>query len=718
MNRTYPTSNQHRSIWLELLITLLGVIGVILFLSFYDRALPSAAIDLKYSREQISQLAESQLREFGFSPEGYQFALSFNEDNMASFYLQRKLGVEQTNTRLANEKWPLHYWTARWYKPLEKEEFYLSFSPQGEFLGFSHIIAENTPGASIPIEQAQVTAEKFLVENSNWVAADWERVEASSEAMSAGRVDHTFTWKSKQFSAGESELRYSVTVQGDQVGNLSYWIKIPETFRRDFYAERDRAGFIDSIATILGMGGFLMVAIAGVAITRPDAQRILRPALLSAVVSLAASLNFIPLYRAYYSTTQDYTLYWVMAVIGALFSAFFYFAQVFIGWGGGQGISKLVWQAQDRILARGPNRWVEFSRSAWRGLMLGGFNLGYVVMFYLFATYVLGWWSPVTAEYSNAYATPFPFLLAFEVGLNAALTEELLFRLIGISFFLWMFPKQRWLAVVIPGVLWAFAHASYVSYPIYARGIELTIHAIIMGVIFLKFDLFTTIMAHFTYNMIITAMPLLRSSDPYFQFSGMVVLAVLILPLLPGLYLTLKLRLSKSNSLPDSFFLLPAAESDLLKLRSFPVTADWQALLAQKNRTVFCLHGQDEIIGFSTGYIENNTAVIDGVYVAPQWRRQYWGAKLLEAIQWHFKDLGVETQRSFILPQENGHMAFLHNMFWRPSAYVLTPETPPIFSASALQLKIKLHEKLINWRTFFKNNKSQENELEIPRDIF
>jgi membrane protease YdiL (CAAX protease family) len=718
MNRTYPTSNQHRSIWLELLITLLGVIGVILFLSFYDRALPSAAIDLKYSREQISQLAESQLREFGFSPEGYQFALSFNEDNMASFYLQRKLGVEQTNTRLANEKWPLHYWTARWYKPLEKEEFYLSFSPQGEFLGFSHIIAENTPGASIPIEQAQVTAEKFLVENSNWVAADWERVEASSEAMSAGRVDHTFTWKSKQFSAGESELRYSVTVQGDQVGNLSYWIKIPETFRRDFYAERDRAGFIDSIATILGMGGFLMVAIAGVAITRPDAQRILRPALLSAVVSLAASLNFIPLYRAYYSTTQDYTLYWVMAVIGALFSAFFYFAQVFIGWGGGQGISKLVWQAQDRILARGPNRWVEFSRSAWRGLMLGGFNLGYVVMFYLFATYVLGWWSPVTAEYSDAYATPFPFLLAFEVGLNAALTEELLFRLIGISFFLWMFPKQRWLAVVIPGVLWAFAHASYVSYPIYARGIELTIHAIIMGVIFLKFDLFTTIMAHFTYNMIITAMPLLRSSDPYFQFSGMVVLAVLILPLLPGLYLTLKLRLSKSNSLPDSFFLLPAAESDLLKLRSFPVTADWQALLAQKNRTVFCLHGQDEIIGFSTGYIENNTAVIDGVYVAPQWRRQYWGAKLLEAIQWHFKDLGVETQRSFILPQENGHMAFLHNMFWRPSAYVLTPETPPIFSASALQLKIKLHEKLINWRTFFKNNKSQENELEIPRDIF
>ena len=54
--------------------------------------------------------------------------------------------------------------------------------------------------------------------------------------------------------------------------------------------------------------------------------------------------------------------------------------------------------------------------------MLGGFNLGYIVMFYLFATNVLGWWSPVSAEYNDAYATPFPFLLAFETELNAALT--------------------------------------------------------------------------------------------------------------------------------------------------------------------------------------------------------------------------------------------------------------------------------------------------------
>ena len=717
MNQTYPTHAQKRSIWPEVLITLLGIIGVILFLSFYDQALPSAAIDLKYSREQISQLAEAQLREFGFSSDGYEFALSFDEDYMSSYYLQRNLGVEETNIRLASEKWPLHNWTARWYKPLEKEEFYIRFSPQGEFMGFDHIIAEDTSGAAISMEEAQTAAESFLSQYSNWDASNWERIEAASEAMPSGRVDHTFVWKSNQFSAGESELRYSIVVRGDRVGYHRYWIKTPESFTRDFSAERNRAGFIDDIASVFGLGGFLLVAAAGVSIARPDVRRILRPALLSFVISLAASLNFIPLYRSYYSTTQDYTLFWISIITGALFSALFSASLVFAGWGGGQGIAKLIWPNQDRILARGPNRWVEFSRSAWRGLMLGGFNLGYVVMFYVFATKVLGWWSPVTAEYSNAYATPFPFLLAFDIGLNAALSEELLFRLIGISAFLWIFRKQRWLAVLIPGALWAFAHTSYVSYPIYARGIELTIDAILMGIIFLKFDLFTTIMAHFTYNMIIVASPLLRSSDPAFQLSGMVILVVLALPLLPGLYWTLKLRFSKSNSLPDSFTLTPAAESDLPKLNALPIKADWPALLSQTNRTILCLRGDDELIGIVTGYVEKNAANIDGVYVTPQWRRQYWGAKLLSAIQDHFKNSGVETTRSALLPGEKKQMAFLHNLYWRPGTYILNPKATPAFSTAVQQLKSDFWENITKWRAWNKKEKPQEIEIEIPRDI-
>lgn len=81
--------------------------------------------------------------------------------------------------------------------------------------------------------------------------------------------------------------------------------------------------------------------------------------------------------------------------------------------------------------------------------------------------------------------------------------------------------------------------------------------------------------------MIIAFMLLLRR-HPHLQFSGLVVLAVLCLPLLPGLYLTLKLRFSKSTDSPF-IILSPATEDDLLKLSTFPIKADWPVLLSQTN---------------------------------------------------------------------------------------------------------------------------------------
>jgi len=393
-----------------------------------------------------------------------------------------------------------------------------------------------------------------------------------------------------------------------------------------------------------------------------------------------------------------------------LLSTFFYFAMVFVAWAGGQSLSKLAWPRRDRILARGPARWLNFSRSAWRGLMFGGMQMGYVVLFYLFTSKYLGWWSPVTAEYSNLFATPLPFLYAFDIGLSAALSEELLFRLIGIAFFVWIFRKKHtWLALLIPGVIWAFAHSSYVAYPIYARGVELTIAALFTGFVFLKFDLLTTMMSHFTYNMMIVGVILLRSNEAYYRASGWVVVLALTLPLLPGLFWTLKRLLSKRRTLPEALTVSPAVESDIAQLSAFPVRADWESLLAQSNRTTLCLRAQDELLGFATGFInEQGSASLDGVYVTPEWRRQYWGSTLLDALREHFDDQGVSDAHAVLRLKERRPSDFLHNQFWRPRAQILTPEEFPTFSST-------LRMGWQNLREAFKKN--AEDDLEIPRDI-
>jgi GNAT superfamily N-acetyltransferase len=711
MNRTYPIVRQKTPLWVDILIALLGVTGAIVFFTFYERALPSASVDVTISRSQAGEIATDYLRQIGDVPQDYKFALSFSGDSSPLYYLQRTLGVEESNKRMAQEEWPLYYWIARWFKPMEKEEFYVYLTPDGEFLGINHVIKEDAPGADISQDEAGIIAESFLSEFAGWDSSNWEQVEAASEARSGGRVDHTFEWKSRMFSAGDSELRYTITVQGDQVGYVDSWIKVPEAFTRKYASERDRAGFLNGVAYFLGLLVFLVAGVFGIAMVRPDGRRALWPALLVAGVSLGAYLNFMPLYPLSYGTTQDYTLFWVMGIVGAIVSTFFYFALVLAAWMGGQALSKLAWPRRDRILARGPERWLAFSRSAWRGLMIGGLQMGYVVLFYMLTSRYLGWWSPVTAEYSNLFATPFPFLYAFDIGLSAALTEELLFRMIGIAFFLWVFRnKQVWLALLIPGVLWSFAHSSYVTYPIYVRGVELTVVALFLGFVFLKFDLFTTIMSHFTYNMMVVGIILLRSRESYYQMSGWVVVLTLALPLVPGLFWTLKRFLSKKTPLPEALTVSPAAGSDLQKLSALPPKADWATLLNQSNRTTLCLRAEDELIGFVTGFVdERNSATLDGVYVKPEWRRQYWGSTLMDTLREHFQGAGANEVRAVLFTKEKRPAAFLHNLFWRSRAQILTPDEFPAFAP-------RLKEGWQDLREEFRKSAMDDN-FEIPRDI-
>ncbi len=711
MNRTYPIVRQKTPLWVEALIVVLGVAGAITFFSLYDRALPSASVDVTISRSQAEEIATDYLHQFGYEPQDYKFALSFSGSGSPLYYLQRTLGVEESNRRMAEEEWPLYYWSARWFKPMEKEEFYIYLMPDGDFLGVNHLVREDAPGADIPQVEANTIAEGFLSQYAGWDSSNWEQVEAASEARPGGRMDHNFEWKSRTFSAGEAELRYTVNVQGDRVGYVDAWIKVPEAFTRQYASERDRAGFLDGIAYFLGLVVFMLAGIFGIVLARPDGRRALWPALLVAGVSIASSLNFVPLYPLSYGTTQDYTLFWLMGIIGAIFGAFFYFALVFAAWVGGQALSKLAWPRRDRILARGPERWMAFSRSAWRGLMFGGMQMGYVILFYLLTSKYLGWWSPVTAEYGNLFATPFPFLYAFDIGLSAALTEELLFRLIGIAFFVWVFRKRQiWLALLIPGALWAFAHSGYVTYPIYVRGVELTIVALFLGFVFLKFDLLTTMMSHFTYNMMIVGVILLRSNEAYYQTSGWVVVLTLALPLLPGLVWTLNRLRGKQRTLPEALTLSLAAESDLEQLTKLPVKADWEALLDQPNRTILCLRAETELVGLATGFVnEQNAATLDGVFVVPEWRRQYWGSTLMDALREHFESAGATDVRAVLFTKERKPATFLHNLFFRPRAQILTPEEFPYFIPA-------LKKGWQNLREEFRK-KATDDELEIPRDI-
>ncbi len=669
----------------DVLLTLFGLLGFALFLLLYNEAFPEATINLALSRDQIAQRADAYLKSQGYDVDGYESVVDFNENSWASIYLQRTLGVAETNRLVKAERLPIWTWSTRWFKPQQQEEFSLELMPDGEVIGFSHTISETAPGAALDQAATRAIAEKYLTADRQLNLSDLELTSASSQDQPGGRVDHLFEWKRRNFAIGDGDVRRSITVQGDRVGSYAYWLRVPEAFGRDFSAERDVAGYINNTAYFTGFALFTGIALLALIINGLrgviEWRKALLPALLVGGISLLSGLNYLPLYKAGYSTTDNYVLFWLGSIMDVAYNAFYNLVFVAVLWLGGTYLAKQRWPRQDKVLPRG-DRWLTRSLYGWRGLMLGGVTFGYVVLFYIIAVRFFHGWTPLDPPGGYAVATPFPFLGPLASGIIPATTEESLFRLIGITAVL-LALKKRWLALLIPGALWAFAHTGYITEPIILRGIELTIEAVILGLFFLRFGVFVTIMSHFVYNAGLGALPLLRSSDPYFVFSGLIVIAAMFVPILPGVIKWLRLRarpIAPAVMIPQIDL---ATVDDVDRLTALAIEdVDWSTLLNDPATVVVRATASPQVVGAAAGKIEEDGATrILTTYVEPAWRRQYLGSELIDHLMAVLRERGAKSVQAAVESRDDRGVGFFASQGWRQHVRVysrsLLPEEKP-----------------------------------------
>jgi hypothetical protein len=663
----------------DVALTALGLLGLILFLVLYDQAFPSAALDLTLSREEIAERATAYMSQRGHDLGAYQTALTFEDAWLPSVYLQQTLGIPRTNDLAQQEGLALWFWQMRWFRPLQKEEFGLSLMPDGTVVAMSHTLLEEAPGADLPRAQAQSLAETYLAGDRGWNLANWDLVTASTETQPGGRADHHFEWKRLDWNVGDSELRLAVDVQGDQVGGYGYWLQVPEAFERRFAEQRSRAGFISNLAYYLSVGGFgLVVAIFFFLGHRRGIfpwHEGLRAGLLVGAVYLLYALNVLPLSKAYYGTTQDYPVFWIDQLIDTFITTVFVAGAVTVLWGGGRYLARRVWPRQDKLLPRSDDRWIVLSGSTWRGLMVGGLHSGYVVAFYLLATQVLGGWTPMDSPDVNLYATPLPFSAALAVGVIPAVTEEFLARLAGIGFLL-LVTRQRWLAVLVPGVLWAFAHLSYVRDPLYLRGVELTVVALFYGYIFLRFGLATTIVAHLAYNAGLTALPLLRSGEPSLLLNGALVVAILLAPAIPGAIQLLRRRFGAVPARGHPA-IHPCAEEDLAHLSLLRPGEAWSEWLADPATEVLGLWAGGDLIGAAAGQVQpDGEGQVRALFVAPDWRRHYWGSHLAQVLDEELQGQGARSLKVTVQARDWVLARFWDAQGWSPDSVSYVHHTP------------------------------------------
>jgi GNAT superfamily N-acetyltransferase/membrane protease YdiL (CAAX protease family) len=648
-----PQESEH-SWGFDGLLAGLGIIGALAFFLFYEQVSPYAAIDFRLTRPQAQARAERFLRGQGFSLEGYQRALRFQERTLASYYLQRTLGVAGANQVMRTDC-PIWLWQARWFRPLQKEEFLVSVSPAGRIVGFFHLLPEEAPGADLTPEAARQIALDFL--RRQGVPLEKYQSQAAESEKRPHRTDHVFTWEHRTLRWGEGRLRLTVGVYGDRVGAYNHWLKVPEAFERRFGQERAAAETL-SWFSWLAYGLLLLCAFGAAAWAyryRTLNRTILGIAGMVVLLSVGSALNALPLARMSYPTEEDYRSYVVRSVAEALFEGGQILLIVVIAGLAGDALARLVWPRQRKLLAQ-KVRQGGLIAAGWRGLALAGFGLGFITLFKLIVQR-LGGWYPLYAEYSNLYSTAFPWIEPLLVGLRAASSEELTFRLFAIALLLRL-TRRRWVALLVPAAIWAFLHSTYINSPVYLRGIELTLVGLVYGYLFLRFDVATPLVAHYTYNAVIVGQPLLRSSEPYFFLSG---LAVVLLPTLPLLLALLGRRWARPH--PSDVRIRPVTLEEVPSLALLgregphPPFEALEAGLSDPSRVGVWAEVDGQPVGFAAATL-GPLARVETVFVAPAYRRQGLGTRLWEALRAALEERGATSWEVRLSPRDSVARAF------------------------------------------------------------
>jgi hypothetical protein len=507
-----------------LLIALLGVGGTVLFLTHTDAVAPTASLELKVDRKQVLAAFQAFWEKKAVPLQGYTRAIRFSGNNLPSVFLQQQVGLDST-LRLAQNILPLWTWDVRAFRPLQKTEYRASFLPSGRLVAFGEVLPETLARDTLTEEEAYSMAREVLARLAG-DAGPWIRISARREGRPR-RVDYAFVWRSSTFRFGEGELRAEVDVLGDRVGGFRLFLHVPETFARAYAARQSRG---QTLALLSMLGTLLLAGLGGVGLfryLRRGGQLEGRVGLLLggliAVASLLTALNRIPTSWYQYDTRMDPSTFWTTQALQVLFGSLIYagvlgvllaYAVSVVRRIHPHGIADLVLLSRRKL-----PRWI--GGGVLLGYLLAGVFLGFQVIFYLWIRRWIPVWSPAENEYVSVYATYVPALYALTVSLMAGVGEEGIYRLFGFAV---LHRLPRGLAFLIPTLFWAFAHATYPVYPVWIRGLELTLGGLLFALVFWRYGIYVGMLSHMLVDTVYFSYPLLTSPSRTLMLSGAIAL--------------------------------------------------------------------------------------------------------------------------------------------------------------------------------------------------
>ncbi|MBZ5588736.1 MAG: CPBP family intramembrane metalloprotease [Acidobacteriia bacterium] len=504
----------------------------------FTRAFPEAHLSFAVNRATSQPVAEAFLRDHAPAASvvtaGRYHAAIFRTDDHAKTYLERELGLDRLGELTRGKQVRLWDWAHRWYRPVDKEEVKVEVTPEGEVMGFAHLIKEEAPGATLEEGAARAIGERFLKGAFGLDAGTLTFIESKREDRK-NRRDWTFTFERADWKAKEATYRMQVEVHGDEPAAYREFLKVPDAWSQGYQRLRSAN---NTTALVAAFGIVLTLLAALVVIFREGRRGNVRWRVTLTLTAVAfglfflLALNDLPVASYGFDTTGTYGAFLARQVLGGLAEAGVQALMIFLVVAAGEPLFRARFPGHMRITAL-------FEKTGWRskrfafGLILGyclaAVFLAYQVAFYLVGS-KFGAWNPADVPFDNMLNTWFPWLAVLFIGFYPAVNEEFMSRVFSIPL-VDKLTHSRVASVVIPALIWGFAHANYPAQPFYIRGVEVSIAGLFVGIILYRFGVLPCLVWHYVVDAGYTSMLLVRSGNLYFIVTALAGVGALLIPL-------------------------------------------------------------------------------------------------------------------------------------------------------------------------------------------
>lgn len=528
---------QSRRIALLIALAVMGVVGLLLYVSKYSEATPSASIDLKLTREQIIARARKFAEAHGFDDKGALEFTIFDDDERARTYLEYNLGMAKA-IELEKNQLPVWFWRTRFCRPLNRDEFNIAYSPQGDLVEFSHAIEDEKKLPTVSHEKAQEIARRFVEKEMKVSLTGW-RIFEDSEVPKPNRVDSSFSWRDDTQDFGRAGKMLEVDVAGGQVSYYKIFLGTPDDWDREYKNLRSYNLLLQAVADVLHWTLQLAAAglcVWGIAKRHFRWQFAVPVAAAVGLLQLVSSLNALPGTLIGYETGVPYNDFIVNQIAAAVYEAAYMFVVSLLVAGAAEMVySKVVKDklALPLLFTREALRTREVNTAILTGHSICGAHLGWLTLFYLIGN-SFNFFSPLELRNTELLSSTFYMLDAATVGVIASASEELMYRVLALAIMMRV-TKSFWLANIIQAAAWGFGHCNYAQEPPYVRGLELMPIGMFYGYMMKRYGLLAPMAAHYLYDAFLGVSPLLESPIWDLKLSGLIPLLPVPLLLLGGM---------------------------------------------------------------------------------------------------------------------------------------------------------------------------------------